>query len=786
MKKRIRIFSILLALLPLFTINAQDQKVELKYSMSTPWTEEVNPDKLFPQYPRPQMTRNNWVNLNGYWEYTIQPKETKAPKDYEGEILVPFPVESKLSEVKQLVGDENYLWYKKEFKSSQINANEKLLLHFGAVDWEATIFINGKEVGTHRGGYDPFSFDISKYLKKNGEQEMIVRVWDPTSDGMQARGKQLNDPRGIWYTPVTGIWQTVWLETVPENFIKHLKITPDVDNRKAKVDLKLSPLSANGTIEIKVFADEKQVGNNEIPIGAKSVKANLVLDIPEPVLWTPKNPFLYDVKISLKDSKGEVLDEVESYFGMRKISLGKDANGYTRILLNDKPLFQFGLLDQGWWPDGLYTAPTEEAMVHDIKVTQDLGFNMLRKHVKVEPARFYYHCDKMGMLVWQDMPSGFIHNKKDVQHVKHDAKVDWERPKESAVQFEKELKSMIDNFYSFPSIVVWCPLNEGWGQYDTERIAEWVKTYDPSRLVDAPSGWADRKVGDMIDVHLYPGPGMELPEDGRASVLGEFGGLGWPVEDHLWWDKRNWGYLTYDDKESFRKEFTSLIENLQGLISWGLSAAIYTQTTDVEGEVNGVMTYDREVIKLDKEETRALIEPLYQPWWNKHVIIPDSEHEAQSWQVNFEEPDGNWKNREYDGFNWPSHHAPFTAEENNPFLPPSTKWSSEELYARKAFHLKKIPERIFIKYYAPKTQVKLYINGQLVKELEDGGGRKRHYTHLLLNDITEYLQPGENILAIEATGTDGVRALDMGLYTTQMVNPEGDKMELSSSKSRTN
>lgn len=775
MVKRIPLLSIFLALFPLFNMVGQDTQEVLNYSMKTQWTDDVNPKKLYPEYPRPQMERDNWVNLNGYWQYTIKAKASTTPKEYEGEILVPFPVESELSEVKRLVGDENYLWYKKEFEAPKKDQDEKLLLHFGAVDWEATIYINGKEVGTHRGGYDPFSFDISKYLTKNGEQELVVRVWDPTSEGMQARGKQLNDPRGIWYTPVTGIWQTVWLETVPEDYIKQLKITPDIDKRKATAELQLSPLTAGGILEIKAFADGKQVGANEVPIGEKSVGANLELDIPDPVLWSPDNPFLYEVTISLKDNNGNVIDEVESYVGMRKISLGKDANGYTRIMLNDEPLFQFGLLDQGWWPDGLYTAPTEEAMIYDIKVTQDLGFNMLRKHVKVEPARFYYHCDKMGMLVWQDMPSGFVHSEKDVQHVKHDAKVDWERPKESAVQFEKELKSMIDNFYSFPSIVVWCPLNEGWGQYDTERIADWVKTYDPSRLVDAPSGWADREVGDMIDVHLYPGPGMELPEDDRASVLGEFGGLGWPVEDHLWWDKRNWGYLTYDDQETFRKEFTALIENLQGLISWGLSAAIYTQTTDVEGEVNGVMTYDREVIKLDGEETRELFEPLYQPWWNKHVIIPDSEHEAQNWQITFNEPDSNWKNNEYDDFDWATHQAPFTAEDNNPFLPPSTKWDSEELFARKSFHLQTLPEKIFIKYYAPKAHVKVYINGQLVKELEDGGGRKRHYTHVLLNDITEHLQPGENILAIKATGSDDVRAFDLGLYSTQEVSPAEDE-----------
>lgn len=772
MKKRNLVIAFAFLCLPVLSILGQNESDEvLKYSMKTRWTDDVNPNKLYPEYPRPQMVRNedDWVNLNGYWQYSIQSKENKKPSEYDGKILVPFPVESELSEVKKLVGKDNYLWYKRSFKASKDKG--RTILHFGAVDWEATVFVNGKEVGTHKGGYDSFSFDITKYLKNRGEQELVVRVWDQTDAGMQARGKQLNNPRGIWYTPVTGIWQTVWMENVPEDYITQLKITPDVDNRLARIDVDLSALKNGGTIEAKIFENGKEVSSQEKPVGEKSVSAYLELNINEPILWTPNNPFLYDINITLKDSEGNVVDKVDSYTGMRKVSLGKDANGYTRIMLNDVPLFQFGLLDQGWWPDGLYTAPTEEAMVYDIKVTQDLGFNMLRKHVKVEPARFYYHCDKMGMLVWQDMPSGFIAAEKDVQHVEHDAKVDWERPLASSVQFEKELKAMIDNLYNFPSILLWVPLNEGWGQYDTERLAEWTKTYDPSRLVDAPSGWADRKVGDMIDVHLYPGPGMELSEENRASVLGEFGGLGWPVDGHRWWDKRNWGYLTYEDQDTFRKEFNALIENLQGLISWGLSAAVYTQTTDVEGEVNGVMTYDREVLKLDKEDTRELLKPLYESWWNKRELISDSEHTPNLWRVNFGKVSENWNQPDFNDFAWDEKKAPFSANQN-PFLPAFSTWNTNELYARKSFTLTSVPENIFIKYYAPKTEVELYVNGNLVKVLKEGGGRKRHYTHVLLKEIGEYLKTGENVLAVKAVSQDDIRALDLGLYTSQPVEDD--------------
>ena len=456
MIRKISGFFICFVLLSVQALFAQDEQDDvLKYSMKTRWASDVDPKNVWPEYPRPQMTRENWENLNGYWQYAIQDKSAKQPSKFEGEILVPFPVESELSGVKRLVGDDKYLWYKKSFKAPKTKSGEKVLLHFGAVDWESTVYINGKEVGMHKGGYDPFSFDITKYLKKKGDQEVVVRVWDPTDSGTQARGKQVANPRGIWYTPVTGIWQTVWLETVPEDYIKLVKITPNVDQRRAELDLQLSSLKNSGTIVVRAMADGKEVGSKEMPVGAESEQAKIAVDIPEPILWSPNNPYLYDLEIVLKDKDGNILDKVGSYVGMRKVSLGKGANGYTRIMLNDEPLFQFGLLDQGWWPDGLYTAPTEEAMMYDVKVTKDLGFNMLRKHVKVEPARFYYNCDKMGMLVWQDMPSGFNSSKRAEQHVKHDAPLDWERPKESAVQFEQELKSMIDHFYSFPLSILW-------------------------------------------------------------------------------------------------------------------------------------------------------------------------------------------------------------------------------------------------------------------------------------------------------------------------------------------
>ncbi|UCS94030.1 beta-galactosidase [Echinicola marina] len=740
----------------------------LSYEMKTPWTDQVDAKNVWSGYPRPQLQREEWTNLNGTWEYAISANKSTLPSKYQGEILVPFPVESALSGVKKVVGSENYLWYRRNFQIDASKTEERTLLHFGAVDWETVLFINGKQVGTHKGGYDAFTFDISQYVKK-GNNELVLRVWDPTDEGMQARGKQVSDPKGIWYTPVTGIWQTVWLESVPVDYIENLRLSPDIDERALNVSVEYPELSGDYMLEINAISNGENIAGTKISVSEKSNHSTARLTIKDMVLWSPDNPHLYDLEVKLYNEKGELVDKVDSYFGMRKISLGKDGNGYTRIMLNNEPLFQFGLLDQGWWPDGLYTAPTEEAMVYDIKKTQEMGFNMLRKHVKVEPARFYYHCDKMGMLVWQDMPSGFITAEKSVQHVKHDALLDWERPLASAQQFVGELKAMIDNLYNFPSIVVWVPLNEGWGQYETEKLATWTKQYDPSRLVDAPSGWADRKVGDMIDVHLYPGPGMELSEANRASVLGEFGGLGLPVKDHLWWDKRNWGYLTYQDQAVYENEFQSIIKNLEGLISWGLSAAIYTQTTDVEGEVNGMITYDREVVKIYPGKVKKWIMPLYEPRWKKHDLVTDSEHSPEIWKVNFGTVDKDWAAQDYDDAGWEEQAAPFSGGVN-PFLPPSSPWEGEELHLRKTFTLQAVPDNIYIKYYAPRSEAKVFINGHLVKTLNDGGGRKRHYTHILLEGAEEYLQEGENMVSVEVKTKNNEGAFDMGLYASETLN----------------
>jgi beta-galactosidase/beta-glucuronidase len=564
----------------------------------TRWAKDVSPTNVHPDYPRPQMIRNVWMSLNGLWEYAIRPEAESAPDQYDGPILVPFPVESALSGVQKSVGKENRLWYWRTFNTPQGWSKKRILLHFEAVDWETTVWINGQELGTHRGGYDPFSFDITDSLKKRGTQEIVLSVWDPVNAGFQPRGKQVKEPRGIWYTSVTGIWRTVWLEPVNQTHIQSFKIVPNIDAEEVRI----SVVCADKTLSYRTEIEVREEGTME-GMGRGMAGEEISIPIENPRMWSPDAPFLYDLTIVLKDSQDNEIDRVDSYFGMRKISLGKDDKGVTRLFLNNQPLFMIGPLDQGWWPDSLYAAPTDEALRYDLEITKRLGMNMLRKHVKIEPRRFYYWCDKLGVIVWQDMPSGDAYIGKQAK--------DIIRSPESARQFELELEGMIQTLFNHPSIVMWIPFNEGWGQYDTSRIVDKIKEYDPSRLVDNASGWADRGVGDVHDIHSYPGPDVPPNESDRAAVLGEFGGLGLPIKGHTWQDEKNWGYRSFENPEELTKAYAELIDKLKVLIKDGLSAAVYTQTTDVEIEVNGLMTYDRAIIKMDPERLAEINKALY-------------------------------------------------------------------------------------------------------------------------------------------------------------------------------
>jgi beta-galactosidase/beta-glucuronidase len=598
----------LLFVLSYSSLHAQEKKWALiNDRIVTSWAEKVDPKAPLPEYPRPQLVRSqNWKNLNGLWSYAITPKNQSEPASYQGSILVPFAVESALSGVGKTVGKDSVLWYKNNITIPASMKNQEVLLHFGAVDWQAEIFVNGKSAGRHEGGFDPFTFNISSLLKKGGTQEIKVRVWDPTDEGPQPRGKQQRKPEGIWYTPVTGIWQTVWLEAVPKTHIVATKQTPDIDAKTLFVNVNVASAQPGDQIRITAFDGENQVAQQ-----AAAVNDQASLAIENPKLWSTKSPFLYDLKIELL-RKGKVIDQAGSYFAMRKSSMARDQNGIQRMLLNNEFVFQYGPLDQGWWPDGLYTAPTEEALTFDIIKTKEMGFNMIRKHIKVEPARWYYECDKLGMLVWQDMPSGDLGNHWE-PNLGTMGGTDKNRSPESEAMYRKEWSKIMDDLHNFPSIVVWTPFNEAWGQFKTKEIAEWTKAKDPSRLVNSASGGNHVITGDIVDLHHYPEPKMPRPDlfgITHAIVLGEFGGLGLPVSGHTWKEKDNWGYQSFKTANELFDKYDSFIRSIEGLIKKGLSAAVYTQTTDVEQETNGLMTYDR-ILKLPEAKIKAANDRLF-------------------------------------------------------------------------------------------------------------------------------------------------------------------------------
>lgn len=591
-----RIIFLLIISINTFQVSAQSwQPVGDK--IKTQWAEKVDPSNPLPEYPRPQLERVQWLNLNGLWNYALLKKGSRFPTTFDSEILVPFCIESSLSGVQKRVDESQELWYQRFFTIPSSWKNKNILLNFGAVDWKADVWVNDIKVGVHQGGYTPFSLDITPFIKK-GEQKLVVKIWDPTDKGYQPFGKQAEKPRGIWYTPVTGIWQTVWLEPVESAYITHLKTVPNIDGGTVSVLVSSKGTTSSDIIEVKVIENGNIVG-----IGKASTGQEVVVVITDAKLWSPESPYLYDMEVSILH-KGKSGDKVKSYFGMRKISTARDENGTIRLQLNNKDYFQFGPLDQGWWPDGLYTAPTDEALLYDIKKTKEFGFNMIRKHVKVEPARWYYHCDREGILVWQDMPNG-------------DALPGWkqrsyydgpelQRSFESEENFRREWKEIMDFTYSNPCVVIWVPFNERWGQFKTKEIVEWTTNYDPSRLVNPASGGNYFDVGDILDMHHYPEPEMGLYDSKRANVLGEYGGIGLPIDGHLWDKDRNWGYVQYKDSEEVTQVYIGYAEKLKKLIPFGYSAAVYTQTTDVEIEVNGLLTYDRKVIKLNEDKIREI------------------------------------------------------------------------------------------------------------------------------------------------------------------------------------
>lgn len=577
--------------------------IELK----TRWTDSVNYDCPLPEYPRPQLERKNWQNLNGRFEYAITDLNETFPEKYDGEIIVPFAPECYLSGVGKTIEPDNYLWYRKRFVLKDFFKNKNVILNFGAVDWKCKVYINRTLVTEHTGGYVPFSVDITPYIT-DGENELIVRVFDPTDANWQDRGKQVRKSVGFWYTATSGIWQTVWLEPVSDIYVKKLKITPDIDKSCVNIT---TDFVGNAIIKAVVKDGDNVVFAGEIE------RENAQIKIKDMKTWSPEDPFLYDIAIALCDDSGNVYDVVSSYFGMRKFSIGYDDKRIPRLYLNNKPYFQNGLLDQGYWSDGGLTAPCDEALIFDIKAMKDLGFNMLRKHIKVEPHRWYYHCDRLGMIVWQDMVCGaekidnfvvgFLPNIGITKLNDSNYKLFRVAPEECRREHEKAVYETIDNLYNFPSIGCWVPFNEAWGQFDAKRIGREVKAYDPTRIVDHASGWHDQGGPELNSEHRYIVPVTLRKDSSRPFVLSEFGGYSRKIDNHMWNPSKSFGYIMFRNKKSLTNAYRRLFEHqIIPKIAKGLSATVYTQVSDVEFEVNGIFTYDRELLKIDEDTIKKI------------------------------------------------------------------------------------------------------------------------------------------------------------------------------------
>ena len=558
------------------------------------------------EYPRPQFEREDWINLNGTWTFDFDfgqsgvDRQLQNSEKFSKNIIVPFCPESELSGVKH-TDFINCMWYQRKISIPANWNGKKIFLNFGAVDYWCEIYIDGKKIQQHWGGSSSFAIDITRFVQAGNTHNLVIQVKDDLRGGKQTGGKQCTNffSGGCSYTRVTGIWQTVWMEPVAERHITNVRTTSDIDRKKLTVDVTTSTSCPSEVVEVKVF-DGKQLVATGKGLNGQTIDIQMPADAK---LWSPASPTLYSMQIALL-SNGKVTDKVDSYTAMRKYSTRRDKDGIVRLQLNNEDVFQFGPLDQGWWPDGLYTAPTDEALVYDIQKTKDFGFNMIRKHVKVEPARWYTHCDKLGIIVWQDMPNG--DREPEWQMYNYFTGNELNRSEESEQIYRKEWKEIMDYLYNYPCIGVWVPFNERWGQFKTEDIATWTKKYDPSRLVNPASGGNHFPCGDILDLHHYPNPSLDFYDAGRATVLGEYGGIGLALNEHLWEPNHNWGYVKFNSPEEVTKQYVEYGNELYRLISRGLSAAVYTQTTDVEMEVNGLMTYDRKVIKVNEAQVKAI------------------------------------------------------------------------------------------------------------------------------------------------------------------------------------
>ena len=710
----------------------------------TDWAQLVDTNAPLPEYPRPQMVRTDWLNLNGLWQFQAGLTNDPPPTNQtlSGEILVPFPMESALSGVAEY---HAHSWYRRTFTVPPAWSGKRILLHLDAVDWESQVFVNGQSVGIHQGGYDAVTYDITPQLIGSGPQELIVRVYDPTDAAGLPRGKQTLYPGGIMYTSCSGIWQPVWLEPVPATNIADIKLVPNIDTQKLLVTTTVSGPTNGLTVHAVARSGTNVVGAIS---GAPGVA--LLLPVPNPTLWSPTNPFLYDLDITLSNGVAKV-DSVTSYFGMRKISLGT-TNGFVKMLLNNQFVFQFGPLDQGFWPDGIYTAPTDDALKSDIEQTKLFGYNMIRKHIKVERARWYYWADKLGILVWQDMPSAnsYTGNPQPLD----------------VPQFETELTRMVQNHWNHPSIIVWVPFNESQGQHDTAALVQTIKTLDPSRLVNEASGGSIFGSGDILDWHSYPNPSCPASAS-QAVVCGEFGGVGLGITNHTW--APGWGYIAATNGNDLAGKFEDFCFQLSDYVqNYGLSAAVYTEITDVEIELNGFLTYDRKVRKPDADRIRAAIASASTPI-NLTTVVPTSRTNGQSWKYRFTQPSSStWNEINYNDTttSWTNASGGFGAGN-----PPNTAgivrtaWNTSDIWLRRTFNpgsltSQQISNLCFTAYHD--EDVEIYINGVLA------GSATGYTSSYGLMNMTPagkaaILLNATNVLAVHCHQTGGGQFIDVGI-----------------------
>lgn len=752
----------LLALLLSFPASVLAEWKPIEGRIMTKWAKEVSPEKTWQQYPRPLLQRKNWTNLNGLWSYSIGPKDAEKPGEWEGEILVPFAIEAALSGVGRKLEPDQSLWYSRSFTTKK-SPGKRTLLHFEAVDYETTVWLNGKELGKHVGGHTPFSFDATEALK-DGENALQLRVHD-TTRGFQLVGKQHLNPNSIWYTRVSGIWQTVWLEEVNARSIANLNFTSDIKNGVIGIEATLSGPAVAGE-KLRVSATHQGA-----PAGTVEGHGTLSLKVSDPKLWSPDAPNLYDLKVELLDGRGEVVDAVTSYAALRELGKVRDKNGNLRFTLNGKPIFHWGPLDQGWWPGGLLTPPSEAAMVSDIDYLKAAGFNMIRKHIKVEPRLYYAHCDRVGMMVWQDQVCAVYEPNAPRSSITQWIGIgpnatEGEWPEEAHEQFVTEYKRMVDHLRNQPSIVVWTPFNEAWGQHRSMEVGRMAVEYDRTRPVNIASGGNFWAVGDIADAHVYPDPGFPV-EDKRfedyIKVVGEFGGHGWPVKGHLWeTGKDNWGYghlpKTLDE---WKERYAKSIRVLQGLRRQGVAAGVYTQTTDVEIEVNGLLTYDREE-KVPASWLKVLSDSLLAtPDASTYVtILPTSEEQAQEWKFTTEKPGDGWQAPGFDDKEWKTGKGGFGTT-GTPNTKVETEWNSTSIWLRREFEVSSLPKGKPVLRIYHDEDATVFLNGVEIAKLT---GFTTNYALVELGEkATALLRVGRNVLAIEVKQTEGGQYIDAGI-----------------------